>query len=64
MGPSHSPRALAQIALAEQALGRWVEAERDLRNVLHMSEDPSIARNRDTAQRAGGDGEDTSGGFW
>lgn len=31
---SKSPRALAQIALAEQALGRWVEAERHLVTAL------------------------------
>lgn len=40
-----SPRALAQIALAEQALNRWVAAERHLREALASASDPWIARN-------------------
>jgi hypothetical protein len=40
-----SARALAQIALAEQALNRWVQAERHLREALAASGDPWIARN-------------------
>jgi hypothetical protein len=36
---SHSPRALAQIALAEQALGHWVDAESSLVSALEDSED-------------------------
>jgi hypothetical protein len=39
-------RALAQIALAEQALGRWVEAERDLAAALAAPNDPWIAMHR------------------
>jgi len=39
------PRALAQVALAEQALGRWVEAEADLAKALARTDDPWIGRN-------------------
>jgi tetratricopeptide (TPR) repeat protein len=41
-----SPRAMAQIALAEQALGRWIEAEQGLIAVLSDQHDPWIARFR------------------
>lgn len=41
-----SGRALAQVALAEQALGRWVEAEAHLRQALAEQQDPWIGRNR------------------
>jgi len=41
-----TPRALAQIALAEQALGQWVEAERDLRTALNAVDDDWIANHR------------------
>ncbi|MBX7194177.1 MAG: tetratricopeptide repeat protein [Sandaracinaceae bacterium] len=41
-----SPRALAQIALAEQALGRFVEAEAHLADALAQSTDAFIRRNR------------------
>jgi tetratricopeptide (TPR) repeat protein len=37
-----SPRARAQVALAEQALGQWVAAERDLRDALRAADDPWI----------------------
>ena len=37
-----SPRAHAQVALAEQALGQWVAAERDLRDALRAKDDPWI----------------------
>lgn len=39
---SRAPRALAQVALAEQALGRWVEAEGHLVEALGGSVDPWI----------------------
>jgi len=42
---THSPRALAQVGLAEQALGRWLEAEGHLRGALDRRDDPWIARN-------------------
>lgn len=38
-------RALAQVALAEQALGRWADAEADLTEALGRADDPWIARN-------------------
>jgi hypothetical protein len=41
-----SPRALAQVALAEQALGRWSEAEVDLAQAVARPDDPWIARNK------------------
>lgn len=41
-----SPRALAQVALAEQALGRWAPAEADLGHALARTDDPWIARNK------------------
>jgi len=41
-----SARGLAQIALAEQALGRWVVAEADLQKALGEREDAWIAANR------------------
>jgi hypothetical protein len=40
-----SPRCKAQIALAEQALGRWREAEADLADALAAASDPWILRN-------------------
>ncbi|HEX7600493.1 MAG TPA: PEGA domain-containing protein [Polyangiaceae bacterium] len=41
-----SPRALAQMALAEQALGRWVVAEANLGRALRSVQDPWIMKNR------------------
>ncbi len=43
---TQSPRALAQIALAEGAMGRWVEAEAHLVTALAADADPWVARNR------------------
>jgi hypothetical protein len=43
---SPSPRARAQVALAEQALGMWVAAETDLVAALGSESDPWIAKNR------------------
>jgi hypothetical protein len=40
-----SPRALAQLGLAEQALGRWVEAEEHLTRALAFSNHPWISAN-------------------
>lgn len=42
---SDEPRVLAQVALAEQALGRWVDAARDLRSAVAHEDDPWIRRN-------------------
>lgn len=41
-----APRTLAQIALAEQALGRWVDAEADLQRATSAKADPWIAANK------------------
>src|SRR5438552_4906258 len=41
-----TPRARAQMGLAEQALARWAEADADLRAALASKDDDWIARNR------------------
>lgn len=41
-----SPRARAQVALAEQALGMWVAAEADLTAAMTSESDPWISKNR------------------
>lgn len=43
---SQSPVALAQIAAAEQALGRWIAAEAHMREALSHGEHPYIQRHR------------------
>jgi tetratricopeptide (TPR) repeat protein len=48
-----TPRAIAQVALAEQALGRWVEAEDGLSRALSVTPtDPWIERNRPALEQA------------
>jgi hypothetical protein len=47
-----APRTQAQIALAEQALAKWVEAERDLLTALRASSDPWISSHRETLNKA------------
>jgi hypothetical protein len=47
-----SPRAQAQMGMAEQALGRWVDAERDLKGALAVEQDVWIARNSATLKRS------------
>jgi len=47
-----SPRARAQVALAEQALSLWTSAERDLALALSAADDPWIKQNRDALERA------------
>jgi hypothetical protein len=42
---SRSGRALAQVALAEQALGRWVDAESHLIEAVRHEQEPWVARN-------------------
>lgn len=49
---SHSPRAQAQVALAEQALGRWLEAEEHLTAALTATGDPWVARTRPVLEQA------------
>jgi hypothetical protein len=41
----HTPRAAGQLGLAEQALGRWEDAERHVREALQASDDPWAAKN-------------------
>jgi hypothetical protein len=41
-----TPRSAAQLGLAEQALGRWVDAEQHLRAAL-AADDPWVAENRE-----------------
>jgi hypothetical protein len=47
-----TPRTLAQIALAHQALGHWVAAESSLDEALVATSDPWIARHRDILRQA------------
>jgi hypothetical protein len=51
-GAAPTPRNLAQIALAEQALGRWIDAERDLVQALASADDAWIGRTRATLERS------------
>ncbi len=46
-----TPRARAQIGLAEQSLGRWVASESDLRAALD-TDDPWVGRNRESLEQA------------
>ncbi len=48
----HTPRAAAQLGLAEQALGRWEDAERHVDEALHAPADAWVARNRATLEEA------------
>src|SRR5262249_38707549 len=43
---SHSPRAAAQLGLAEQALGRWADADTHLTEALSTTGDPWVEKNR------------------
>lgn len=47
----HSPRAAGQLGLAEQALGRWEEAEFHLREALRSPDDPWVKKNYDALTR-------------
>lgn len=47
-----SPRAKAQIALAEQALGRWLQAEKDLNAALATASDAWIAKHKTALEGA------------
>lgn len=49
---SPTPRARDQVALAEQALGLWVNAEADLMGALAEAEDPWIAKHRGALEGA------------
>ena len=52
LAKSPSPRARAQVALAEQALGLWVAAENDLVLALAADSDAWIAKNRGALEGA------------
>jgi tetratricopeptide (TPR) repeat protein len=43
---TRSPRARAQIGLAEQALGRWIDADDHIGEALDAAADPWVLRNR------------------
>ena len=45
-------RALAQVALAEQALGRWLEAEVHLQRALRYARDPWIGRHKSALRQS------------
>ncbi len=49
---SREPRALAQIALAEGALSRWIDADLHLTRALAASSDPWVLRNRAALDQA------------
>ncbi len=49
---SRGGRALAQLALAEQAMGRWLEAETHLRTALDTTQDKWIVANRQALEGA------------
>jgi len=49
---SATPKAAAQMGLAEQALGRWEDADLHLTEAMHAAEDPWINRNRKTLDDA------------
>ena len=48
----HTPRAAGQLGLAEQALGRWEDAERHVGEALRTGGDPWVAKNRATLDEA------------
>ncbi|HLK89767.1 MAG TPA: PEGA domain-containing protein [Polyangia bacterium] len=48
----HTPRAAGQLGLAEQALGRWEDAERHVGEALHATGDSWVAKNRATLDEA------------
>jgi hypothetical protein len=47
-----SPRACAQLALANQALGKWVEAERGLMTALDAADDAWVMQRREPLEKA------------
>jgi hypothetical protein len=47
-----TPRAQAQAGFAEQALGRWLDAERDITEALASSGDPWVAKNAATLRQS------------
>ncbi|HXJ22707.1 MAG TPA: PEGA domain-containing protein [Polyangia bacterium] len=51
---THSPRAAGQLGLAEQALGRWEDAEHHVAEAIHAADDPWVAKNRAALDEAMG----------
>lgn len=49
---SHGPRERAQVGFAEQALGRWADADAHLREALSASTDPWIVERRAVLEEA------------
>jgi len=47
-----TPKAVAQLGLAEQALGRWVDADVHLSEALRSKSDPWVTKNRKTLEDA------------
>src|SRR5262245_5743759 len=56
-----TPRAKAQIGLAEQALGRWLDAHQHLSEALSAADDPWIIKNREALEGARSTIEDRLG---
>jgi hypothetical protein len=52
MQMSRTPKAVAQVGLAEQALGRWEDADVHLAEALRATNDPWISKNRKTLEDA------------
>ena len=48
----HTPRAAGQLGLAEQALGRWEDAERHVSEAIHAPADPWVIKNRAALDQA------------
>ena len=48
----HTPRAAGQLGLAEQALGRWEDAERHVSEAIHTPADPWVVKNRPALDQA------------
>lgn len=48
----HTPRAAGQLGLAEQALGRWEDAERHVSEAIHAPADPWVVKNRTALDQA------------
>jgi len=51
---SRTPKAVAQVGLAEQALGRWEDADVHVAEALRANNDPWVTRNRKTLEDAMG----------
>lgn len=49
---THYPRALAQLAVTEQTLGRWTEADRHFREVLALASHTWVQQNRSRVEQS------------